>query len=64
MGFSDSMHPDLRGKIKAQIPSDGVVRNDLEDNIVTTLLEDLLATSPKPPVASSSGVREIPGAWH
>ncbi|KAG5341588.1 hypothetical protein C0989_009069 [Termitomyces sp. Mn162] len=64
MGFSESTHPDLPSKIQAQLPFDGVVRNDSEDDIVTTLLEDLLALSPTSPVASGSGAREIPGAWY
>ncbi|KAG6910505.1 hypothetical protein DXG01_009924 [Tephrocybe rancida] len=64
MGFSENTHPELPTKIKAQLPSDGFVRNDSEDDIVTTLLEDLLAMSPKPQVASGSGVREVPGGWH
>ncbi|KAG6841778.1 hypothetical protein C0991_007107 [Blastosporella zonata] len=64
MGFSESTHPELPGKIKAQLPADGVVRSDSEDDIVTTLLEDLLAVSPKPPAASGSGARQVPGAWH
>ncbi|KAG6817942.1 hypothetical protein H0H87_012410 [Tephrocybe sp. NHM501043] len=64
MGFSEGTHPELPSKIKAQLPADGVVRNDSEDDIVTTLLEDLLAISPKAPAASGSGVREVPDAWH
>ncbi|KAG6861028.1 hypothetical protein C0995_004730 [Termitomyces sp. Mi166 len=64
MGFSEGTHPDLPNKIRAQLPIDGIVRNDSEDDIVTTLLEDLLAVSPKPPVASGSGTRGFSGAWH
>ncbi|KAG6900681.1 hypothetical protein C0993_004991 [Termitomyces sp. T159_Od127] len=64
MGFSESTHPDLIRKINVQIPIGGAVRHDSEDDIVTTLLEDLLATSPRTPAASGSGAREIPGAWH
>lgn len=60
MGFTENAYPDLVSKIKAELPSDGVVTKDAEDNIVTTLLEELLAMSPKPapkPVASGSGSR-------
>lgn len=41
---------------------------DGEDDIVTSLLEDMLAMAPhEPSPASGSGPREdknIPGAWH
>ncbi|KAG6837670.1 hypothetical protein H0H93_004946 [Arthromyces matolae] len=64
MGFSENTHPELPSKIKAQLPMDGIVKNDSEDDIVTTLLEDLLALSPKSPVASGSGVKNVPGTWY
>ncbi|KAG6814131.1 hypothetical protein H0H92_002126 [Tricholoma furcatifolium] len=64
MGFTEGTHPELPSKIQAQLPSNGAVRNDSEDDIVTTLLEDLLALAPKTPVASGSGTKEVPGAWH
>jgi hypothetical protein len=63
MGFLESAYPGLPTKIKALLPANG---KDGEDDIVTTLLEDLLAMSPKAPVASGSNLRkdrEIPGAW-
>ncbi|KAG5647761.1 hypothetical protein DXG03_008484 [Asterophora parasitica] len=64
MGFTENAHPDLPSKIKVELPSDGSLTKEGEDNIVTTVLEDILARSPKPPVASGSGSREIPGSWH
>jgi hypothetical protein len=66
MGFTDNAYPDLQGKIKGQMPPNGVVSKDAEDDIVTTLLEELLAMSPKPPAPSGSNVKDanIPGAWH
>lgn len=63
MGFTENAYPDLPSKIKAQIPASGVVSKDAEDDIVTTMLEELLAMSPKPS-AFASGDRDIPGAWH
>lgn len=67
MGFTENGYPTLPGKIKAQLPANGITTKEAEDNIVTTLLEELLITSPKPaaPVASGSGQRDedIPGAW-
>lgn len=67
MGFTDNAYPSLPSKIKAQMPPSGVIVKDTEDDIVTTLLEELLALSPKPPPASTSRLakdRDIPGAWH
>lgn len=66
MGFTDNVYPDLPGKIKEQMPSSGVVSKETEDDIVTTLLEELLAMPLKPPVPSGSNTKDtnIPGAWH
>jgi hypothetical protein len=63
MGFTEKAYPDLRQKIKNHLPSDGAIAKESEDDIVTTLLEAMLAT-PKSPVASGSGARDIPGGWH
>lgn len=60
MGFTDNAYPDLPGKIKGQMPPSGVVSKDTEDDIVTTLLEELLAMKPPESHANTS----IPGAWH
>lgn len=66
MGFTDNAYPNLTSNIRAQLPASGALTNEEEDNIVTTLLEELLAMSPKPPVASGSGggTGDIPGGWH
>jgi Wiskott-Aldrich syndrome protein len=67
MGFTENAYPSLPAKIKAQLPPSGIIEKDKEDDIVTTLLEELLSVSPKLPAASGSGVRkdrDIPGAWH
>lgn len=61
MGFTEKSYPDLPQKIKNYLPADGAIAKDSEDDIVTTLLEAMLA-APKSPVASGS--REIPGGWH
>jgi Wiskott-Aldrich syndrome protein len=58
MGFSESACPALPGKIKAQMPTNGVISKEAEDDVVTTLLEELLGT-PSPNVASGSGQRDI-----
>jgi Wiskott-Aldrich syndrome protein len=56
MGFSETAHPDLASKIRANIPEDGIMTRDKEDDIVTSLLEELVirTKSPAGPVASSS----------
>jgi len=63
MGFTEETYPDLRQKIKDNLPSDGVIAKDDEDDVVTTLIEAMLA-APENPVASGSGVRDIPGGWY
>lgn len=65
MGFSEHSHPNLSEKIKAQMPGNKVISKEQEDDIVTTLLEELLAQSAKSPVASGSGSKAevIPGEW-
>lgn len=66
MGFTENAYPSIPTKIKTQMPPAGIVNKDSEDDIVTTLLEELLSMSPKPG-ASGSGLRrdrDIPGAWH
>jgi len=66
MGFSETSHPTLPDKIKAQMPSKGTISKEEEDDVVTTLLEELLAMSPRSPVASGSGRRnnDLTGTWH
>jgi Wiskott-Aldrich syndrome protein len=63
MGITDKAHPNLPAKIKEQLPK-GTISEDQENNIVSTLVEELLFMSPKP-AASGSALRdaEVPGAW-
>lgn len=64
MGFTEKAHPDLPQKIKQLVPSDGAIAKDREDDIVTTLLEAMLAAPKSPgPVASGSGGGDVPGGW-
>jgi Wiskott-Aldrich syndrome protein len=66
MGFTENAYPTLPAKIRDQIPQNGNLSKDAEDDVVTTLLEDLLAMSPKPPLTSGSVLqrdRDLPGAW-
>jgi len=71
MGFSENAYPALPEKIKAQMPSNGaIISKEEEDNIVTTLLEELLASTSRSPrpnnVASGSGQKDVDmaEAWH
>jgi Wiskott-Aldrich syndrome protein len=62
MGFTEVAYPTMVSKIRAQMPSSGVVTKDVEDDIVTNMLEELLAMGPS---ASGSGPKnDIPGAWN
>ena len=45
MGFSENAYPALPEKIKAQMPPNGAISKEVEDDVVTTLLEELLATA-------------------
>jgi len=65
MGFSENLHPSLPDKIKAQMPSGTGISKEGEDDVVTTLLEELLAMSPRTPVPSGSGRKDndLPGSW-
>jgi hypothetical protein len=61
MGFTESAYPDLQDNVKAKVPESGEI---LEDDIVTTILEEIISGASKP-VASGSGMERetIPGAW-
>ena len=63
MGFTEQGCPTLASKIRSQLPRGGVLTNEDEDNVVTNLLEELLAMSPKPHGALNSD-ETIPGAWN
>ncbi|KAJ7631061.1 hypothetical protein FB45DRAFT_1058943 [Roridomyces roridus] len=64
MGITDKAHPTLPSKIKEQLP-DGPLSDEAENNIVSTLVEELVFISSPKPVASGSGLHndEVPGAW-
>jgi hypothetical protein len=67
MGFTENAYPNLPSRIKDLLDVNKPVTKDGEDDIVTTLLEDLLATTPQPPAMAGPGPRDdrnIPGAWH
>lgn len=68
MGFAEAAHPNIPFKVKELIASLKPLSKDREDDIVTTILEEMLARSPKPiPGPSRSGARndqDLPGAWH
>lgn len=67
MGFSENAYPALPEKIKAQMPMGATITREAEDDVVTTLLEELLtSTSPVPNVASGSGQKDVDmaEAWH
>lgn len=60
MGFSENAYPGLPDMIKAEMPPNGIISKEAEDDVVTTLLEELLVTSSaRPNVASGSGQRDV-----
>jgi len=73
MGFTESSHPELRAQAQALLPQDKASTKEDEDEIVSSLLEQLLLAVPerttsREPVASGSDVRNasessIPGEW-
>ena len=67
MGFTELTNPTLPSKIRELVPTTRPLQIEDEDDLVTTLIEDLLSAAPKTPVASGSGLKmdeDIPGAWH
>lgn len=58
MGFAENSYPELPSKIKAQLPKDKMVTKEQEDDIVTNLLEGLLAQGPRSPIASGSNMKK------
>ncbi|KAF9502375.1 hypothetical protein BDN71DRAFT_1437965 [Pleurotus eryngii] len=63
MGFTESAYPSLPAKIRENMPENGPITKEKEDDIVTTLLEDMLAMSPKPPKGPGSPSGSTPGGW-
>jgi hypothetical protein len=64
MGFTDNAYPTLPTRIKDLLDVNKPVTKDGEDDIVTTLLEELLATAPQPSGSGPLEDKNIPGAWH
>ncbi|KAH7916411.1 hypothetical protein BJ138DRAFT_1211851 [Hygrophoropsis aurantiaca] len=63
MGFTESTYPNLGAKVMAQLSSHSSVTKEIEDDIVTNLIEDLITMNPQPARAGNSRDRDIPGAW-
>jgi Wiskott-Aldrich syndrome protein len=67
MGFTANVYPSLPRKINDQMADIKPRTKDQEDDIVTTLLEELLTFSPKPTPVPGSGNRkdlDLPGSWY
>jgi Wiskott-Aldrich syndrome protein len=68
MGFTESAYPNLPSRIKDLLDVNKPLSKDSEDDIVTTLLEELLETTPQQtsPVAGPAprDDKNIPGAWN
>ncbi|KAF7307050.1 F-box domain-containing protein [Mycena indigotica] len=62
MGITENAHPTLPAKIKEQLP-EGNVSDEAEQNIVSTLVEELVFMSPKPTASGSRQNADVPGTW-
>jgi len=64
MGFTENLHPNLPEKIATLLSTNDAISQDQEDEIVTTLLEELILLPPKPSQATTGGKNDkFPGAW-
>jgi hypothetical protein len=63
MGFTENSHPNLSERVAALLPIGNAIPKEREDDIVTTLLEDLIPVSPKPQPGPGRSNVVIPGAW-
>ena len=59
MGFTQSAHPNMTSTIRSHIPENGDVSKEVEDNIVTSFIEELDEghVEEVPPRASTSSRR-------
>ena len=61
MGFTEGTYPKLNAKVVEQMATHPPTTKDIEDDIVTNLIEELIPSTFTP---RASGSREpIPGAW-
>ncbi|KAF8846051.1 hypothetical protein BDN67DRAFT_976895 [Paxillus ammoniavirescens] len=61
MGFTEGTYPNLSGKVMDQLLVHPPITKDAEDDIVTTMIEELIPTTGGVTPGNSS--RDIPGAW-
>lgn len=64
MGFTAGSHPNLHQKVTDQLIAHPPTSRDVEDDIVTNLIEELIPTTSNQPRAGPSRDSGIPGAWH
>ncbi|KAI6120619.1 hypothetical protein EDD16DRAFT_1459243, partial [Pisolithus croceorrhizus] len=64
MGFTMGSHPNLRQKVTEQLIVHPPTSRDVEDDIVTNVIEELIPTTSNQPRAGPSRDSGIPGAWH
>lgn len=65
MGFTERAHPDLASRVRALLPEGAAPTPDKEEDIATTLVNELVSRT-KSPVASGSKFKgdAIPGSWN
>ncbi|KAG2062277.1 hypothetical protein BDR06DRAFT_869106 [Suillus hirtellus] len=61
MGFTEGTYPKLNAKVSEQMVAHPPTTKDVEDDIVTNLIEELIPSSFAPRASSSR--EPIPGAW-
>ncbi|KAG2118017.1 uncharacterized protein F5147DRAFT_566766 [Suillus discolor] len=61
MGFTEGTYPKLNAKVSEQMVAHPPTTKDIEDDIVTNLIEELIPSSFAPRASSSR--EPIPGAW-
>lgn len=64
MGFTEGSHPNLHQKVMDQLTTTPPTGKDVEDDIVTNLIEELIPSTSNPTHAGPSRDGGIPDSWH
>ncbi|KAF8922010.1 hypothetical protein CPB85DRAFT_14801 [Mucidula mucida] len=63
MGFTEAAHPNMASTIRSHVPEHGEVSKEVEDNIVTTFIEELEEEEPKEVQPRASGSSSLNQKW-
>ena len=64
MGFTEGSHPNLHQRVMDQLTTTPPTGKDVEDDIVTNLIEELIPSTSNAPHAGPSRDAGLPGSWH